>query len=121
MWHALNVRLLNSDPCKHLGAEKLSKSVSGRFGGAGVGGGFGELPCVRAQLHLIKKSFRAGGDPAKVRVQASISPIGHLVGRGLFAVCGWRWKDDSAEMRRWACSGGGVFQRRSMPAVNEAV
>lgn len=50
VWHALNVEPLNSDPCKHSGAESFPKMYTANAGGAS-----GELPRVRAAARLNKE------------------------------------------------------------------
>lgn len=73
------------------------------------------------QLDLIKKSFRGGGERAKV-LHFSHRPFflgGGGQRRRRVYLCG-RWcEGDSAERRRRGSLRSGHFQRRSMAAVNE--
>lgn len=63
VWHALNVEPLNSDPCKHSGAESFPKMYTAIAGG---GEPLASCHVCEQQLDLIKKSFRGGGARAKV-------------------------------------------------------
>lgn len=80
----------------------------------GEGGPLASCHVCEQQLDLIKKSFRGGGERAKV-LHFSCRPF--FFGRRY--LCGRRCEDDSAERRRRGSLRSGHFQRRSMPAVNE--